>query len=68
MWNISTNLLNSPKNKILEQPSRIQLSLGKKNDSNKNVMDARHLNSNSDQSSVCCPLEPLATQLARTRF
>ena len=28
-------------------------------------MDARHLNSNTDQSSESWPLEPLATQLAR---
>ena len=37
----------------------------KKNDSIKIVLDARHLNSNTDQSSESWPLEPLATQLAR---
>ena len=36
----------------------------KKNDSNKIVLDARHLNSNTDQSSESWPPKPLATQLA----
>ena len=37
----------------------------KKNDTIKNVLDARHLNSNTDQSSESWPLEPPATQLAQ---
>ena len=36
----------------------------KENDSIKIVMDARHLNSKTDQSFEPCPLEPLAMQLA----
>ena len=35
----------------------------KKSDSIKTVLDARHLNTNIDQSSESCPLELLATQL-----
>ena len=37
----------------------------RKNDSIKIALDARHLNSNTDQFSESCPLEPFATQLAR---
>ena len=38
----------------------------KKNDSIKNVLDARHLNSNTDQSSESWPMEPLATPPAKS--
>ena len=38
----------------------------KKIDSIKIVLVARHLNSNTDQSSESWPLEPSATQLAKT--
>ena len=36
-----------------------------KGDSNECVLDARHLNSNTEQSDESWPIEPLATQLAR---
>ena len=41
------------------------LIIFKKKDFNKNVLDAGHLNTNTNQSSESWPLEPLATQLAR---
>ena len=43
---------------------RIQ-SFFHKGDANKVVLDARHLNSNTDLSLESWPIEPLATQLAR---
>ena len=41
------------------------LNFKKKKDSNKNALNAGHINSNTDQSIDSWPLEPLATQLAR---
>ena len=43
------------------------LNIIKKNDSEKIVLDARHLNSDTDPLSKSWPLEPLATQFVRAK-
>ena len=64
-WNIETNWFNASWKTKLRKNFSDSGENSKKNDSNKIVLNARYLNSNTDKSSESWPLVPLATQLAK---
>ena len=65
-YNIIKQIGSSPQDKPVYGTTYLHpLIIIPKGDTIKCVLDARHVNSNTEQSDESCPIEPLAPQLAR---